>query len=201
MCVFEGRSTWATFSVIYFPVLATKISHFQQELSFLIVQLKIVPMSLQKKMMIIIPLIGIVIGGVIGLYMYNKPHADLHQSEAAFKMKATELLETYSSNETEANAKFLNKVIEVTGVVTDKEITESGDVIVFLKDAGEMFGVSCAFVPEQKEEATALEIGTNTYNQGSLHRYAHGCKSQPLCSRKITICFLQNSIITNYKQE
>ena len=121
-------------------------------------------MSLRKSLLIILPLLVIAAG--IGLYMYNKPHADLHASEADFKLKAAELLETFSNNETDANAKYLNKIVEVSGVVVEKEVTETGDVIVFLKEPGEMFGVSCAFVPEQQAEAESLQTGEQTTIKG-----------------------------------
>lgn len=58
------------------------------------------------------------IGAAIAYKMYNKPHKDLGSEEADFKITATQLATEFEMDEAAADAKFLNKIIEVSGTLS-----------------------------------------------------------------------------------
>jgi len=72
----------------------------------------------------IIVIIGILLlGAGIGyLYLYQG-HRDISQEEAAYRLTAENLTLGFQKDTEAANRKYLNQVIEVTGIV--KEVTDS----------------------------------------------------------------------------
>ena len=68
---------------------------------------------------ILIPLFVTVIAVVY--YTYNKPHRDFNKSPIQFKIESKKLISVYQNNSKEANSKYLDKIILITGVITDFE--------------------------------------------------------------------------------
>ena len=69
-----------------------------------------------KKIIIALVIIGI---GTFAYMQYNKPHRNIAEETAAFKLTANELYDTFSENEMEANKKYLDQTIEVKGRIVD----------------------------------------------------------------------------------
>lgn len=94
-----------------------------------------------KKILIGIVLALVVICGVIYL-MYNKPHRD-PATETSIKVSAAELFRSFESNETEANKLYLDKVLEVTGKITEVSSNQNGVPVLTLETENIIFGVRC----------------------------------------------------------
>jgi hypothetical protein len=79
----------------------------------------------------------------IAVYFYvNKPHRSVSE-ETALRVSADSLFQAFQANEAEANAKYLNQVIVVSGKVKTVETNTEGKTVIVL-DAGDlMFGVNC----------------------------------------------------------
>ncbi len=91
-------------------------------------------------------LIGIVLAlvvtcGVIYL-MYNKPHRD-PASETSIKVSAADLFKSFEDNEAEANKLYLDKVLEVTGKISEVTSNQNGVPVLTLETENIMFGVRC----------------------------------------------------------
>ena len=95
-----------------------------------------------KKYLIYILLLGL-IGAVFGFYMYNKPHKNIKNSKVDFTMEANQLFAVFEENEQEANTKYLDKIIEVTGTVRSVDAAEKGNISVILESENDMSGVIC----------------------------------------------------------
>ncbi len=94
-----------------------------------------------KKILIGIFLALVVTCGVIYL-MYNKPDRD-PANEISIKVSAVELFKSFESNETEANKLYLDKVLEVTGKISEVTSNQDGVPILTLETENMMFGVRC----------------------------------------------------------
>ncbi len=94
-----------------------------------------------KKLLLAILILGI-LGAAVGFYFYNKPLEAMAGQRADFKMSAEELYNAFDNDEEAANARYLGKVIEVTGKVLEVKPDEEGKTGILL-DAGGMFGVNC----------------------------------------------------------
>ena len=124
-----------------------------------------------KKAFLVI-LIIVAVGAVAVYYfVYNKPHRDIHSEKAAFSIPASELYDTFTTNTDEANAKYLNKVISVSGTVSDIATLDDGVKIV-LATEGEMFGVACSFSGEEAEQAKNVQVGSQVTIKGLCTGYS-----------------------------
>ena len=63
-------------------------------------------------------IISILLGGGIG-FLYNKPHIDYQQSNSVFVGHGNEFLEKARADEAGFSAEFLNKAVELEGIVTE----------------------------------------------------------------------------------
>lgn len=92
-----------------------------------------------KKILIGTVLAGVVIIGIV-YTMYNKPHRD-PSSEASIKISSTELFRSYENDEATANGLYLDKVLEVSGKITEITTNQELIPIVVLETENPMFGV------------------------------------------------------------
>ena len=79
----------------------------------------------------IIVLLVIVVSGIIGFVMWNKPHRKA-ENEQGIAVTAPELYKAYTRNEQEANERFLNKVVRVRGQVLSQEKNQDGQLVAIL---------------------------------------------------------------------
>lgn len=94
-----------------------------------------------KNILIGIILFSVVVSGVI-YRMYNKPHRD-PSTESAIQVSATELFRSFENNEAEANGLYLDKVLEVSGKITEITINQQSIPVIVLETENPMFTVRC----------------------------------------------------------
>ena len=83
------------------------------------------------------------IGAGIGAYQYNKPHKNINKASADFKLTATELFAEFENDETKAQEKYLDKIIQVSGRVSNISKTDQETSIITLESDHMLFGVQC----------------------------------------------------------
>jgi hypothetical protein len=82
-----------------------------------------------------------VTGAVVGYKMYNKPHRNV-EAVKAVQVSSIELVTAYENNEAEANAKYLDKVLEVKGEIMEVSKNQKGEPVITLKGT-DMSGIIC----------------------------------------------------------
>lgn len=104
-------------------------------------------------------LIGLILAGT-GYYLFQKKVTPLDEVKADFKLTADELYNAFETDETAANQKFVDKVIEVTGTVDRFTKQEAGANIVLSAENAIAGGVNCSFSipPTKVEPGTMLTI-------------------------------------------
>ncbi|RMG85235.1 MAG: hypothetical protein D6714_06295 [Bacteroidetes bacterium] len=107
----------------------------------------------------------VLIGGYVGYKMYNKPHEDMSRAAAEIKITAPELFAEFEADEAKANAKYLDKIVEVSGKVLQVDKDENGTVNVIL-DTGGMFGVVCKLDDLSEHPRTSFETGSEVRFKG-----------------------------------
>lgn len=79
----------------------------------------------------------------MGLYLYYKPHASVAHATADVVIDAATLFREFQENEVNANKKYLDKIIEVKGAVSDIQQTPTTSSIqLHSGDAGG--GINCS---------------------------------------------------------
>ena len=119
--------------------------------------------SLFKKLLIavaILAVLGAAAAFYIYKYVYNKPHKDYKSAEPAMILRAKRLYTDYTANRENADKRYLDKVVEIEGVITTVEVVDSLVVVVFAYRAGEFGdeGIRVTMLPEYNEEAKRLSI-------------------------------------------
>jgi hypothetical protein len=118
-----------------------------------------------KKVLLVVVVVLLTVAFFAYRY-YNKPHRSL-EDEAGIAVDASSLFQAFESNETEANALYLDKVIMVNGKVSSLSINQEGKQVVILETADPMFGVSCTL----EEPLVDIEIGTTIAIKGFCKGY------------------------------
>ena len=91
-----------------------------------------------------------------GYYQYQKPRVGTVDVTPVFRLSAEQLYNEYNTNETSADKKYNNKVVEVSGIVKDVQTTPHATNIL-LNTGAEPGGVSCSFQKAEKSKATVGE--------------------------------------------
>jgi hypothetical protein len=95
---------------------------------------------------------GIVIVCVIawGIHLYRKPHENAANIRASERISAVDLYGQFKKDEGASNKRFLDKVLEVRGVVTQVDHTDSTAAVQL--DTGDPgASINCSFILERGE--------------------------------------------------
>ncbi len=76
-------------------------------------------------------LIMMMSGAFVGYKMYTKPHRNVADAKA-FGIPASRLVTEYETNETQANSKYLDKILEVNGEVAEVSKNQKGETVIAL---------------------------------------------------------------------
>lgn len=123
-----------------------------------------------KKALFLVLALVFLAGAVVFYFQWNKPHRN-PADEEGLKISAEELFAKYESNETEANASYLNKTIEVSGAIMDSGLNQDGEPTLTLNAGNEMFGVLITFNPSEKEKVLAKLNGDKVTSKGICSGY------------------------------
>jgi hypothetical protein len=80
---------------------------------------------------------------LLALIMYNKKHTDTAKARPDFVITATALQKEFEDNETAASARYINKILEVSGTITSSVQADSSNLNVSLKTGNDMSSVIC----------------------------------------------------------
>lgn len=106
------------------------------------------------------------IGMGIGFYLYNKPHQNMQRAKADMTLPASELFSAFEANEDAANAQYLDKVVQVEGVIQDINQDENGQFSLTLESGSDMFGVICQFDEQSEHQTDHLKTGQKVTLKG-----------------------------------
>lgn len=111
---------------------------------------------------IIALLVCIIVGGsAVAYFMWNKPDRKV-ENEKGIEVTSATLVKEYQANENEANKKYLDKAIQVTGTVTDVKNNQDGNSTITLASDDAFTGVFCTL----KEKTSNLNAGTQVTIKG-----------------------------------
>jgi len=107
-------------------------------------------------------IITLIIGGSATAYfMWNKPHRDV-ADEKGIQITAAQLVKDYQASEAEANKKYLDKAIQVTGSITEVKPNQEGKTTIMLGSDDAFTGVFCTL----KEKSNNLQNGSTVTIKG-----------------------------------
>ncbi|HRH59271.1 MAG TPA: hypothetical protein PL045_01810 [Chitinophagaceae bacterium] len=113
-----------------------------------------------KKILLVAGVIFL-LGASYALYVWYKPARDV-SDETAIKISAVAIFDSFTLNENNANKLYLDKAIQVTGVVSEVKKNQSGETVILLKTNDPIFGVNCTC----KDDPGAIENGATIHFKG-----------------------------------
>jgi len=109
-----------------------------------------------KKTILFALVLGL-IGAGAGTYLWFKPVEKIESMSTDLTIPANELFTAFEMDEDAANGLYLNKVIEVTGIIKEVKSNENGLPAVIFETDDIVFGVMCEF--ESEDGAAAIKVG------------------------------------------
>jgi len=92
------------------------------------------------------------------LFVYNKPHVDIVKAETEIRISSKNLVSSFILDESVANAKYVEKVVEVEGMV--KEVNFLNDRYTVFLDGGDTFAcLMCDMNADQERWASRIKPG------------------------------------------
>ena len=73
---------------------------------------------MKNKKVLLIVLVVIIVGAIAGYNYIYQDHRDIQSEKPAYTVKATDFISDFQTNEEEATAKYLNKTIQVEGILS-----------------------------------------------------------------------------------
>lgn len=123
--------------------------------------------SLLKKVLIMAG-IALVAGVSYFLYVWYMPARDV-STEKPIIVTAQQIFKDYNTNEKEANVKYLDKAVQVSGEIMETKTDQEGKTVCLLKTEDPFFGVNCKL----KKNAT-LQVGQRITLKGICTGYLTG---------------------------
>ena len=116
------------------------------------------------KILAILLIAGLLIGGGIVIYMFNMPHRNVQSVTTDYRLTASQLVNEYLENPTKANEKYLaddgdSKVLEIKGTVAKISDDFNGQKVVLLQEKTDKAGVNCTFTKETNKNALTVKVG------------------------------------------
>lgn len=98
-------------------------------------------------------LVVVILGMGYGYYLFNKPVSSLANERPAYVIGASQLVDQYEADESKANSKYLDQIIEVSGAVA--KIVESKSI--YLDTGNPLSSVICELA--DPSEANKVKTG------------------------------------------
>lgn len=100
----------------------------------------------RKRLVVLLILLMICIGGILGYKLWNKPFPGL--SKDALKVTAIQLFNDFNTDEKLAQSKYVpekldSKTLEVSGAIKDTGQNSDGEQYCILNGGDDTFGVKC----------------------------------------------------------
>jgi hypothetical protein len=94
------------------------------------------------------------IGVIVAIYMYNKPHTNYEKLAPDYTLSCAILVSDFEKNEMAANIKYLDKMLLVNGSIANVSVNDAGEFTIAIDDP--LFGVTCNFNSSQSDKQTEL---------------------------------------------
>ena len=127
----------------------------------------------------VVILLLIFAGFTVGYIIWNKPQRKV-ENEKGIEITSAQLVKDYQANEAEANKKYLDKAIQVTGIVSDIKNNQDGKATVTLASDDAFTGVFCTL----KQKPEGVTSGSTVIIKG-------------ICSGMLSDVRLREAVVVN----
>lgn len=106
-------------------------------------------------------IIAVILGfGIISLFIvykiYNKPHVNVSDTKSDITITADQIINDFSSDETKANRSYLDKIIKISGVISELKVVKQKGIIT-LKTNHDFGSVLCHLSDKASQKINSLK--------------------------------------------
>ena len=102
-----------------------------------------------------------------GFYLFNKKPADVRVLTASYSVSADSLINDYNKDETSADKKYLNQVVEVNGKVAKVLLDpNTKQATVMLSTNDPLAGITCSFYDNEAGQLKKIQKGEDISVKG-----------------------------------
>jgi hypothetical protein len=112
-------------------------------------------MKSRIKIVLAVVLIITLAGIGAAVYLFNLEHKDLHRVNPDFITTASDLQKAFEENEVSATSKYVNRIVEVNGIIESIKTGEENVLNVTLKTGSDFSSVICTF-PDATYQANLI---------------------------------------------
>lgn len=110
------------------------------------------------------------IAGILAaLIMFNKKHPDTSKAKPDFVLTAVTLQKEFEDNEKAASARYINKILEVSGTIASITAADSSHTNLALKTGSDMSSIICTF--PSNSSVSKYNSGDNITLRGECSGY------------------------------
>lgn len=120
--------------------------------------------------------VGVLIGICVAIYIFNKPQRDVASEKPAFTLTAGELYRDFSTDEAQANEKYLlgnsGKIIQVSGSVSEIIAQQDTALSIIIKDSLMAMGaILCSVDRTNIAKTSKFKVGDQIALKGECTGY------------------------------
>jgi len=112
------------------------------------------------KRIIFILLVLVSAGLGYGWYLYNKQPVDIREQKAQIEITAGDLLRSFQQDEVTATRNYVDKVLIVSGNVSNIQFNSAGLPTVFLEAGDPFASLACSFYGSESHNVKKIRPGT-----------------------------------------
>jgi hypothetical protein len=120
---------------------------------------------MKKILLAVLALILLAAG--VGWYQWNKPHRSV-DDEKGLAVNAVTLFQEFSTNEAEANRKYLNKAVEVSGVIATIDQNQDKQRYLVLQSDDALNGIMCTMRDSNWTAKTGDQVTVKGFCSGFI---------------------------------
>ncbi len=115
-------------------------------------------------------LILVMLGLIVMINYYNKPHVNVKVKAADYELTSQNLLKEYGEDEVKTDKKYSDKIIQIEGEV-NKISTHKGASVITLKNKHMESSVICHMQPEENIKSLGFKKGQSVQIRGICTGY------------------------------
>jgi archaellum component FlaG (FlaF/FlaG flagellin family) len=107
-----------------------------------------------------------------GLYFYFDPMKSVSGRKADYKVTDIQLLNDFTASSSSAEAKYNDKILEISGILKKTEIQDNACNVIF--DKGGTVVLVTSFIPSENEDVRLLSPGVMLHLKGVYKGFIKG---------------------------
>lgn len=116
---------------------------------------------MKKFIKALIIVLVVIIVALLAAYLYfiNMPDKSVSKLKPDYQVSASDLAQEYESDPEKSDKKYIDKIIEVTGTITEISKDQNDSFVFILKQEDSNTGVLCTLSQENDKKASSYKSG------------------------------------------